>query len=259
MTPLDYESIKQLTSDIYEDYDLNNLPIDIFNLVTRMGFKLAFASNLMKNKIKNGKIIDKYLFCTLPDGFSFKYDEKETYVIFVNDIKCKKEAQRFTCAHELGHILLGHKGFYHKTEEDQANYFAHYLLSPTSLAIIPEFYDKFINNLECIQYVFGISYSQSEIANRYYFNRKRISEDITYSYETVINSHLYNSVIKRIDKWSWYKKTTTITSCGSRITVIILTQKYYNPNPCLNASETLKKGGLLWTQIFYWISCVFLI
>jgi len=200
MNSLDYENIKQLISDIYEDYDLNNLPLDIFNLVRRMGFKLLFASNLMKNKIKKGKIIDKYNFYTLPDGFSFKYGEKETYIIFVNDIKNKKEAQRFTCAHELGHILLGHKGFYHKIEEDQTNYFAHYLLSPTSLAIIPEIYDKFINNLECIQYVFGISYSHAEITNRYYFNRKRISEDITYSYETVINSHLYKSIKERIDK-----------------------------------------------------------
>jgi len=202
MNSLDYENIKQLISDIYEDYDLNNLPLDIFALVTRMGFELAFASNLIKNKIKKGKIIDNYLFYTLPDGFSFKYNKKETYIIFVNDIKCKKEAQRFTCAHELGHILLTHKGFYHKSEEDQANYFAHYLLSPTSLAIIPEIYDKFINDLECIQYVFGISYSHAEITNRYYFNRKRISEDIIYPYETIINSHLYNSVVKRINEWS---------------------------------------------------------
>lgn len=197
----DYEHIKQLVSEIYEDYGLDILPIDIFGLITKMGFKLVFASDLLKNKQRKGKIIDTYNFCVLPNGFSFFNKEYGTQIIFVNDIKCKVEGQRFTAAHELGHILMGHQGFYHKTEEDKANYFAHYLLSPTSLAIIPEVYEAFSNNLECVKSVFYVSYSQAEIFQRYTSNRVKFSTVTPYSYETVINSHIHDSVINRISEW----------------------------------------------------------
>lgn len=197
----DYEDIKFLTSDVYEDYGIDCVPVDIFALIEKIGFKLVFASKLLEKKRARGKIIDSYNFCTLPDGFSFFAKEYGTYIIFINDIKCKVEGQRFTAAHELGHILMGHQGFYHTTEEDKANYFAHYLLSPTSLTIIPEVHDAFANNLECVQSVFYVSYSQAEIFQRYTSNRVRISAENPYSYETVINSHIQDSVINKISEW----------------------------------------------------------
>lgn len=198
----DYEDIKQLVSEVYEDYGIDCVPVDIFSLIEKMGFKLVFSSVLLKKKKARDKVIDIYNFCKLPDGFSFYCKEYNTYFIFVNDLTCTIERQRFSVAHELGHILMGHKGFYFKTEEDKADYFAHYLLSLTSLVIIPEVYDKFVNNLECVQSVFYVSLSQADIFLRYSFNRLKVEDGTIYSYETVINSHIQDSVINKILEWA---------------------------------------------------------
>lgn len=54
MLSQDYEDIKELVSNIYEDYEINNVPVDIFGLINQMSFKLVYASNLLKNKLNKG-------------------------------------------------------------------------------------------------------------------------------------------------------------------------------------------------------------
>ena len=75
------------------------------------------------------------------DGVTRKINEK--YLIIYNDTILTEERQRFTLAHELGHIICGHfeleedlmhlPDYKHEILEKEANAFASELLAPTSL------------------------------------------------------------------------------------------------------------------------------
>lgn len=75
------------------------------------------------------------------DGVTHKINEK--YLIIYNDTILTEERQRFTLAHELGHIICGHfeleedlihlPDYKHEILEKEANAFASELLAPTSL------------------------------------------------------------------------------------------------------------------------------
>ncbi len=97
-----------------------------------------------KNLIKTYETTDPFLICDYKDyivqripmpknlkGYTTEY--KRVKIICINS-NYSEESQRFTCFHELGHILLGHDGniFFDKKytlkvsskEENEANLFA---------------------------------------------------------------------------------------------------------------------------------------
>lgn len=98
------------------DYHIDRLPVQITRIVRLTGIRLVENSKVLKlTPHESGRSI-----C---DGnhWTIIYDEEDT-----------PQRCRFTVAHELGHILLGHnaKGVYSAEEETAANVFASRLLAP---------------------------------------------------------------------------------------------------------------------------------
>lgn len=82
------------------------LPIDVFSLIRQSEKKIkimTFSSWKKKLKIE-GEMIDIF---GSEYGITIYDTKKKIYLIIINDKKCRC-TQRWTIAHELGHIFLGH-------------------------------------------------------------------------------------------------------------------------------------------------------
>lgn len=116
----DYKVSRNLSWQILINEHITELPVMVGRLCHKMGIRVRYYTP------KDGN--DGY--CIIIDGHP---------VIFVSD-QCSTERQRFTVAHELGHILLGHVGKYQMVNrepnpkdnpiEQAANVFASRLLAP---------------------------------------------------------------------------------------------------------------------------------
>lgn len=116
----DYKNSRDLAWRVLINENIRELPVKVVRLCKQMGIRVVIFTPE-----------------TDSDGFSTVVDGLAT--IFVSD-QCSRERQRFTVAHELGHILLGHVGEYELVNrepsrgdnpiEQAANVFASRLLAP---------------------------------------------------------------------------------------------------------------------------------
>lgn len=116
----DYKNSRDLAWRVLINENIRELPVMVVKLCRRMGIRVNYFTPE-----------------TDSDGFSTVVDGQAQ--IFVSD-RCSRERQRFTVAHELGHILLGHVGEYELVNrepsrgdnpiEQAANVFASRLLAP---------------------------------------------------------------------------------------------------------------------------------
>lgn len=122
-----YQKSRDLSWQILLDHDITCLPVKVsgickvlhFNVVSYAKGAELFTRLDLQNNANNS------------DGFTFQN------IIFYND-QCSIPRQRFTIAHELGHILLhGGNGLYNREPsesdnpiEQEANIFASRLLAP---------------------------------------------------------------------------------------------------------------------------------
>lgn len=133
-----YINARNLAWKILTDFKLYSFPINIKSLCRSLDVSLLKIDNLENSKF----------------SVSAKIDAK-TYIIYVPH---SKEVDRFTVAHELGHILLDHlDNNLSDYIEEQANIFASRLLCP--LCIIKHFE---FNKVSQVMNYFGIS---EEFAN----------------------------------------------------------------------------------------------
>lgn len=116
----DYKNSRDLAWRVLINENVRELPVKVVRLCRQMGIRVNYFTPE-----------------TDSDGFSTIVDGQAQ--IFVSDC-CSRERQRFTVAHELGHILLGHVGEYELVNrepskgdtsiEQAANVFASRLLAP---------------------------------------------------------------------------------------------------------------------------------
>ncbi|MBQ8144421.1 MAG: ImmA/IrrE family metallo-endopeptidase, partial [Butyricicoccus sp.] len=94
-----YEEIKQIVVDTFVKYDVSCVPVNGFELATKMGIKIIPYSAIPKSK--RWLLLKKS-----EDGFSVEKNIGEWY-IYYND---KKDYGRInnTIMHEIGHIVLDH-------------------------------------------------------------------------------------------------------------------------------------------------------
>ncbi len=115
-------------------YGVHTLPVRLAPILERSGIHWfdyqAYADSL---SISSVQVVQQYG----PDGFTNYFDGD--YMVFYNPSLPPKR-MRFTLAHELGHIFLGHIGHFAPlcacaglTPDEQADLFASYLLCPPLL------------------------------------------------------------------------------------------------------------------------------
>ena len=117
-----YQKSRNATWELLIDLKIKELPIKITDLCRSIGIPVKLA-----------ELTDEQ------DGYSTIIDGQP--IIVINSLKRDNTARmRFTVAHELGHIMLGHVGIYELVNrepspydneiEQQANIFASRLLAP---------------------------------------------------------------------------------------------------------------------------------
>lgn len=117
----DYQKSRNAAWELLIDCEITSLPIKITDICRQIGIPVKYA-DLQGDS----------------DGYTFIYEGQPIIVVNQN---CKSISRlRFTIAHELGHILLGHIGKYALVNrepspndnpiEQEANIFASRLLAP---------------------------------------------------------------------------------------------------------------------------------
>ena len=123
-----YKDVRNSSWQCFLDFKLTKLPIDILKITRLAGIKV----------IRNSIVDD-----LLPGENGKAYFDGKWWRIIYNDLN-STELSRFTIAHELGHIFLGHELTYAKyvqacefttrpKSEEQADQFAIRLLCPACI------------------------------------------------------------------------------------------------------------------------------
>lgn len=193
-----YEEIKTRVSEVFEDYEPKGLPIDIFGLAKSMEIKIIYASEMLKKNID----INIYDILSLPNSFLHYYDKDGVLVVYIDDVGCKRNRQRFSLGHELGHIILDHTEQSPENEEE-ANFVAEYLLTPTSLVMV-EGAEIHMQDPVFLEYAFDVSLDVASISADHMENRFFLNVS-TYKYEDIINNMYKDSLRRCIKKYGNYK------------------------------------------------------
>lgn len=188
-----YEEIKKIICEFLADYDVYKLPVDVFELAEKMKIKIVRASEMLK---KHPKKVDEYLIYALPPSYLFYSNEIQKIIIYLDDVGTKIKRQRFSIAHEIMHIILGHTEQNSKNEAE-ANFGATYLLAPTSLALVVGAYNLLIDPNIVVD-VFDVSYPEAQIISRYFENRIKCNAEVK-DYEEELNNRFCDSLQDRLN------------------------------------------------------------
>jgi Zn-dependent peptidase ImmA (M78 family) len=88
----EYKNSRDAAWKILRDQNISSLPVPVVKICRNLGIVVKFNDEL-SDKINSGQ-------CTIIDG--------QPFIFIAPD--CPPQRRRFTIAHELGHILLGHVG-----------------------------------------------------------------------------------------------------------------------------------------------------
>ena len=118
-----YDQIQEHANRLLIAYSGLQFPIDLINIINQIpGVELRMYSSVLEEK--------KLLCMISEDGFTQTKDG--VHIIWIND-DVNEDRQRYTIAHELGHIVLGHfckDDLSEEIRESEANFFANRLLAP---------------------------------------------------------------------------------------------------------------------------------
>ncbi len=123
LTKKQYYYISHLSRDFIIKNKLSSLPINLEIILKHNDWNLVKYSKLKQLGIGEYELLmDKSL------GF-VELTPNNQYIIFYND-SLPKNIQRYTIAHEIGHIILNHFSAPIENREQEANMFATRLLMP---------------------------------------------------------------------------------------------------------------------------------
>lgn len=200
-----YEHIRNIIVRIYQEFNINSYPVDVFKLFRKISnCRVVPYSKFMKKY--NLTFMDVYMYLNTDEGCTIYEAKSQRYIVYYNDFKQLKsiERQRWTLAHELGHILLRHHVLSDRTKisrntltedeyewmEKEANYFASLLLAHPLIL-----YKLKIKNETDIAKICGISNEAAIYRFEYYkkwYKHKRINVK-----EILIVLQFYDFIYKR--------------------------------------------------------------
>jgi Zn-dependent peptidase ImmA (M78 family) len=168
-----YEDIKQAVADMFIDYNIKGVPINSFEVATKIGLTIITYSAM--DKLSRSEML-KYS----TDGYSVETNNNK-WIIYYNDISNDYTRINQTIMHEIGHYILDHtkEG---EAEESEAKFFAKYALASPAL-IHNMRQEKTIENIMCN---FDIGFEAASNALNYYKKRLRFGKDHYVTYERQI-------------------------------------------------------------------------
>ena len=166
-----YEKIKRIVVNMFVKYEVSCVPVNGFELATKMGIKIIPYSAILESK--------RYLLIKKSeDGFCVEKSIGEWY-IYYNDEKDYGRINN-TIMHEIGHVVLDHSED-SELAEKEVKFFAKYALAP------PVLIHKFkLKNAVSIADVFEISYEAACYAYSYYRKWLQYGEPDFTDYETTM-------------------------------------------------------------------------
>ena len=148
-----YEEIKRTVVDTFEKYGVTCVPVNGFEIATRMGVRvIPYSSKDMRKQI--------LLFKKSEDGFCVEKGDGE-WLIFYNDCRDYGRINN-TLLHEIGHIVLDHSED-SELAEKEVRFFAKYALVPPVLV-----HKLNLKTAEQIAKVFAVSHEAAVYALEYY-------------------------------------------------------------------------------------------
>lgn len=172
-SPERYEEIRTIVVDLIEDWGISEYPFSVWSLLVKMGISTIPFSSLPEGARQ--ELLDYQLDAiTL---YSQDFNPRRT-TIFYNDIGCSRERIRFTVAHELGHLVLMHPDTGDEIYEQEANFFANYLLVPAPLIS-----ETSVNDAESVSVDFEVSLSCAVSACDRAANRRFYGPSELFEYE----------------------------------------------------------------------------
>ncbi len=129
-----YEYIKQQVVDMFQEYEIQCVPISAFEISSKLNIPLIPYSALSADKREASMKISS-------DGYSRTDENGILWVIYYNDSSDIQYGRKNnTIMHEIGHYYLGHLGNDEDIEEAEAKFFAKYALAPPPLVhqFVPE-------------------------------------------------------------------------------------------------------------------------
>lgn len=122
-----YDEIRATVVDFIEDWGITVYPFAIWDLLRKMQIRpIPYSSLPLKAK---AMLLEYY-----PDAITiYPKDFNPARIRMYYNDATSRERIRFTLAHELGHLALGHPGTNKKEYEHEADLFASYLLAPSPL------------------------------------------------------------------------------------------------------------------------------
>lgn len=148
-----FEEIKECVVNMYENFNINCVPISAFEIATKMGINVipysAYNERIQTLMLKQSE-----------DGFNIETENGEFY-IFYDNTKIYGRVNN-TIMYEIGHIVLEHSQD-SELAEKEVKFFAKYALAP------PVLIHKFkLKDTYEISETFGISLEAACYAITYY-------------------------------------------------------------------------------------------
>lgn len=195
----DYKKARDLAWKILIQFKISSLPVNISDICHNAGVRIYTYR-------ENQELIKSYKFsCHARNNDGFSTMINKHYVIFYNDTIVPYGRTKFTLAHELGHILLGHitdNGVATRWNNDEeappdpqetaANQFAARLLAPACVL-----YELNVQTISELMSLTGLSYTAAdyrlkrlnELRERNKFYMSGLECQVRHQFEEFIISH----------------------------------------------------------------------